>query len=609
MRTFWKSFPALGAVLALGGSVHADDCDNDGIDDAIAIANGDVQDCNNNGVPDSCDLYVFYTSYDFDDSGTPDECDIADGLYPDCNGNGLFDWVDIFGAYDLLGNFVGGASTDCDNNGNPDECDPDCNANGVVDSCEIRTGNATDCDGNGVPDDCDALAGIPDCNANTVNDACDIRPTLAFDSATYGFTQVGVIPPIDIKAGDVNGDGLIDLVTANRSTFNPWSMGVFINQGGGIFAPGVIYGPGVGAEALTLGDFDGDGDLDVALCDRNISTYYVAVWRNNGAGVFSSWQTLNAGQVPIDVTNGDIDNDGDLDLVVADINGGKVAIFKNNGVGVFGAATLVAVGSRPLSVTLSDFDHDGDLDLAVSAQTDAAIKVLLNDGSGVFGAPAVYPMGSYYSPTGAEAVDLNSDGAPDLAIELQYSHNVGVLLNNGNGTFAPVIGYGPVAGNPVAITSGDYDGDGLADVAITLSPPWPDGVVSIFRGNGDGTLRMPTSFFAGYSALSLTTADFDADGRDDLATGVYQELLVRVYLNRAQPAYSPDANADQVPDECDCFGDINGDRVIDLSDLALLLSNYGLSVGYSLGNLDHGGTVDLADLAAMLSVYGHVCPA
>ena len=597
---------ALIACFAAQPVALADDCDNDGIDDAQAIADGLVPDCNDNGVPDSCDIYLYYTSFDFDDSGTPDECDIADGLAADCNENGLFDWVDIFGAYDFEGNFHGGTSLDCDNSGVPDECESDCNGNGVNDLCELRDNTSSDCNGNGVPDECDIAAGAEDCNFNGVIDSCDVERSLAFDSATYSFTQPGVIPPIDIKAGDVNGDNLPDLVVANRSTFNPWSLGVFLNEGGGGFGPGSVVGPGVGGEALTLADLDGDTDLDVAICDRSVSTFYVGIYTNDGLGNFSLARTVSGGQVPIDIAAADLDGDTDMDLAVADINGNQVVILRNNGNATFTSA-IIPIGPRPISVVTGDYDGDNDIDLAICTQTEAAVKILLNNGNATFAAPAVYPMGNYFAATGAVAADLDDDGDLDLGLELQYSRSLGIMLNNGDGTFVPVVGYGPCAGNPVAISAGDFDFDGDQDVAVCLSPPWPNGAISIFRNNGDGTFLQPTSFFAGYSALSLTTADLDVDGQADLATGVYQELLVRVLLNRSQPPVSNDTNANGVPDECDCPGDLNGDFVVDLGDLTLLLSNFGLGTNYGTGDLDYDGDVDIADLAILLSLFGTSC--
>jgi len=112
---------------------------------------------------------------DCNDNGVADSCDIALGTSGDCNENGLADECES----DCNGNDVpddcdlrDGFSADCDVNGVPDECDPDCNANGLPDGCEIVDGIAADCDLNGVPDECQDTTA--DCNANGTWDACDI---------------------------------------------------------------------------------------------------------------------------------------------------------------------------------------------------------------------------------------------------------------------------------------------------------------------------------------------------------------------------------------------------------------------------------------------------
>ncbi len=116
-----------------------DDCNQNGIDDTIDIADGTSQDVNANGIPDECE---------------------------DCNANGRLDDEDI----------ALGFSDDVNENGVPDECEPDCNANGVPDEMDIRTGFSEDLYGNGVPDECEA-----DCNANGISDYAEIQADMTLD--------------------------------------------------------------------------------------------------------------------------------------------------------------------------------------------------------------------------------------------------------------------------------------------------------------------------------------------------------------------------------------------------------------------------------------------
>jgi len=135
----------------------ATDEDGDGVFDNIDncyLYNPDQADCNENGVGDVCDV-ADGTSYDCDQNGEPDECQ------PDCDGDGWIDPCDSEG--------------DIDGDGIPDNCEDDCNDNGIPDETELEYGWVTDCDGNGIPDDCDVTTDPSlDCNANGIHDACDI---------------------------------------------------------------------------------------------------------------------------------------------------------------------------------------------------------------------------------------------------------------------------------------------------------------------------------------------------------------------------------------------------------------------------------------------------
>ncbi|MBD2717321.1 VCBS repeat-containing protein [Microvirga sp. STR05] len=231
-----------------------------------------------------------------------------------------------------------------------------------------------------------------------------------------------------LTLGDIDGDGDLDLLVAN---YYSNTVSVRLNNGSGSFT----Y-PAANAEimvnqnphAIALGDFDGDGDLDLFT---SASSYYsgntVRVSVNNGTGGFAYWQELYVGSTPSGVTLGDIDGDGDLDLLSANSTGTTVSLRVNNGRGYFVAPSSnaeLSVGSGPRTVALGDVDSDGDLDVLTANYNDNTVSVRVNDGSGNFTVPDVSASLSVgTSPVQATLGDVDGDGDLDL-----------LSANSGNGT-------------------------------------------------------------------------------------------------------------------------------------------------------------------------------
>jgi hypothetical protein len=187
-------------------------------------------------------------------------------------------------------------------------------------------------------------------------------------------------------------------------------------------------------------------------------------------------------------------------------------------------------------VVTGDFNGDGNLDLAVTNPSDDTVSVLRGNGDGTFNTAVTYATGNPGDhPIAVSAVDFNGDGKLDLAVTNLDVKTVAILLGNGDGTFQPRVTYPTTTGafiGPSAMTTGDFNGDGKVDLAVTDQH---DNTVSILLGNGDGTFQSPLEFSTGNFAAGVAAADFNGDSRLDLAVANLTDSTVSVMLHLPKP--------------------------------------------------------------------------
>jgi hypothetical protein len=274
--------------------------------------------------------------------------------------------------------------------------------------------------------------------------------------------------PDNVTLGDIDGDGDVDMLVSKGGN-GPYPMLVFKNDGNAVFTPaanGTINSGGFN-RSMTLGDIDGDGDLDLVTTNGD----YLYVFGNNGSGTFTQLGSYSTGASfqPVynaveNVTLADVDNDGDLDALATVRNAGVVGVRLNNGAGTFSGSTNITVGTYARSLAVADVDGDGDLDfVTANSNATAPLSLRLNDGSGNFTAPATepaLPANSYgYS---VKLGDLDGDGDADLAVTASGTY---ALLNNGAGTFARPATGGVIANDLSNLWLADFNNDGALDVA------------------------------------------------------------------------------------------------------------------------------------------------
>lgn len=248
------------------------------------------------------------------------------------------------------------------------------------------------------------------------------------------------------------------------------------------FVRAPIYSAGNASLSIATGDFNGDGNADLAFLS-NTAKGVINIRLGTGSGKFNTGQQITLGYQATSIVAGDWDNDGVLDLAVS-ANGNSlstVAILLGNGDGTFLLTGSFDTGARPESLASGDLNGDGIADL-VTANSVASVSVLLGLGGGNFSGPLVISTGFYADTWGVAVADLNQDGKLDIVgvgdDTFDGLNQLIVLLGKGDGTFASPGLYNPTyyaRGNPAVA---DFNGDGIPDVAVTGN------LVSVFIGNG-----------------------------------------------------------------------------------------------------------------------------
>jgi hypothetical protein len=245
----------------------------------------------------------------------------------------------------------------------------------------------------------------------------------------------------------------------------------------------------------------------------------------------------------------DVNGDGKPDIVVANhcvtygaCPKGAVGVLLGNGDGTFQTAvTYESGGGDSFSVAVADVNGDGKPDIVVTSEcasgciSPGVVGVLLGNGDGTFQPVATYGSGGYYALSVAIS-DVNGDGKPDIVVANECTSggncngSIGVLLNNGDGTFQTAVTYDSGGIFTVAIAVADVNGDGKPDIVTasecvnTVSPPTDcstsNGSVGVLLGNGDGTFQTAVSYGAGgYGPVSVAVSDVNRDGKPDVVVG------------------------------------------------------------------------------------------
>jgi hypothetical protein len=411
-----------------------------------------------------------------------------------------------------------------------------------------------------------------------------------------------------LTAGDFDGDGADDIATAmhGQYAFQDGQAGVILNRLGGDFDFAPPARVGIFPRSIAAGDFNGDGHEDVVTANAVGYGFPsdVSVLLGAGDGAFGPQVRISAS--PSAVAAGDFNGDGRDDFAILGSSSGSVglsiAIYTQTDPSkpeFHPKSTAIASGQSALAA--GDFNTDGHLDL-VTLGSDVSIH--FGTGSLTFSSGVRFPAGS--SPTALGVGDFNGDGNPDLAVANRnpasnppYSTppgSVAILLNVGTGSFGPPT-IMPAGVYPASIAVADFNQDGHTDVAVGNNDDvvyTMGGDVSLYLGRGDGTFLAQTKFGAGtfYNARSVAAGDFDHDGSPDLA--IANAYGVAVLFNRGPAA---DADGDGVLDAVDSCTDTDGDGLGNVGFAANTCphDNCGTVTNPAQADADHDGAGDPCD--------------
>ncbi len=227
----------------------------------------------------------------------------------------------------------------------------------------------------------------------------------------------GTAPPLlALTVADFNGDGHPDLAAVNASNN---AVVVLVGSGNGTFLPAVSYPTGSAPMDLAVGDFNGDGKLDLVVA--NATDNSISILRGNGDGTFQPGVRIVTGSfpsAPTGVAVGDFNGDGKLDVAVTNDVVPTVSVLLGKGDGSFQPVIDYPAGSDPNAIAVADLNGDGKLDIAVTNST--TVSILLGNGDGTFRLPVAFGVPG---PAGIVVTDVNGDGQPDLVIGGSGGHS------------------------------------------------------------------------------------------------------------------------------------------------------------------------------------------
>jgi hypothetical protein len=369
-------------------------------------------------------------------------------------------------------------------------------------------------------------------------------------------TSVALGGEVAVQAvtGDVNADGRPDVISAN---VNSGDIVVALGTGTGSVAPTpaspIDLPNNARATGLALGDFNADGDLDVVVSQLIVGA---TIFLGDGAGVFTAAGSVGYGtgaNIMERVAVGDFNGDGDLDIALTDAGQDRLRLAFGDGLGgLIASSTLLTSPALDLPVGLAsgDITGDGILDLVAVGGLSDQMVVFAGSGSGAFSAASTHlaVLDASATPRDVALADIDGDGRLDALVASRvFRNNAGVPASpfDRGLVFAGTTGGLAATATPVvlgsdvqAVIAADFDVDGRVDLAAANAAFGFRGALALRQA--DGSHLPPLLLAAGGDPQSVLAADFDVDGFMDLAVlnaGLVPSLSIHLNTCATDPVF------------------------------------------------------------------------
>ncbi|CAF1367328.1 unnamed protein product, partial [Adineta steineri] len=390
--------------------------------------------------------------------------------------------------------------------------------------------------------------------------------------------------PTWVVLSDINNDNILDIVVADNGTN---MIGVFLGSSymNGILEHTYSTGSSPHPHGLALGDFNHDGQLDIAIANYVLSNVGVLLGHTNGTFPLQTVFSTGDLSFPTSVAIDHLNNDNELDIIVANSATENVGILFGYGNGSFTNLNMYStgVGSIPQAITTGDFNNDKKLDIAVIDSGTNRVKTLIRYDTGSFRKQITFSTGTGSAPHAVAVADLNNDGWLDFVS--CNSDNVGVFLGLSLGIFSNQTTYSTgIMSLPFTVMIVDLNNDSYLDMVVANL--WADNV-GIFLGYGNGVFTNQTTSNTGYASgpCAVIVADFNNDSRLDIAVALTLTGEIGVLLAQGNDTFSDvviyliDSNASPASIAA---GDFNNDNRLDIIVPNFLLNS--ISIFYGKGD-------------------------